>query len=170
MTIAQSMLPEFDHEMAQTRKVLACVPEGKNDFRPHAKSMTLGRLAGHVAELPWWTVETIDQTELDLAPVGGKPYPRFIFTTRADTLKTFDDNVAAARSALAKATDADLMVTWSLKGGGKTLLSLPRIAVFRSMVMNHIIHHRAQLGVYLRLNECAVPGMYGPSADETRPF
>lgn len=170
MSIAQSLLPEFDQEMAQTRKLLACVPEGRNEYRPHAKSMTLGRLAGHVAELPSWAVHTLDKTELDIAPPGGPPFQPGIFTTSAGTLKTFDDNVATARAALATATDADLMVTWSLKAGGKTLLSMLRVAVIRGMVMNHIIHHRAQLGVYLRLNEVAIPGMYGPSADEPRSF
>jgi uncharacterized damage-inducible protein DinB len=166
MSIAQSMLPEFDHEMTTTRKVLECVPEGKGDWKPHPKSMTLGRLAGHLVELPGWGATTLTSTELDFAPVGGTAWSPTFFTTRAATLKLFDENVAIARAALQKVADADLMVPWSLKSGGKTLMTMPRIAVIRSMVMNHIIHHRAQLGVYLRLLDIAIPGSYGPSADD----
>lgn len=170
MSIAQSMLPEYDHEMATTRKVLECVPEGKNHWKPHERSMTLGRLAGHVAELPTWGVMTLDRTELDIMPVGGPPFQPGSFTTREDTLKRFDENVAAFRAALAQTTDADLMVMWTLKAAGNTVLTMPRVAVLRSMVMNHLIHHRAQLGVFLRLNDVAIPGCYGPSADEKRGF
>lgn len=166
MTIAQSMLPEFDHEMASSRKLLECVPEGNNDWKPHPKSMTLGRLAGHVAELVGWGGTTLTTSELDFAPVGGPSFQPTFFTTRAATLKIFDDNVAFTRAELQKVSDADLMVTWTLKSGGKQLLSMPRIALLRSMVMNHIIHHRAQLGVYLRLLDIAIPGAYGPSADD----
>jgi uncharacterized damage-inducible protein DinB len=166
MSIAQSLLPEFDHEMAATRKMLEVVPEGRSDWKPHDKSMTLGRLAGHVAELPGWGKVALEQTELDFAPVGAPAFKPGIFTTRAETLKAFDDAVAATRAALMKASDADLMVIWTLKSGGNTLLSMPRVAVLRSFMMNHIVHHRAQLGVYLRLNDVAIPGPYGPSADE----
>jgi uncharacterized damage-inducible protein DinB len=166
MSIAQSMLPEFDHEMATTRKMLDCVPEGKNDFKPHPKSMTLGRLAGHIAELPGWGATTLTSTELDFAPVGAPPFQPGFFTTRSGTLKTFDESVAFARAELQKVSDADLMVIWTLKAAGKPLMSMPRIGVIRSMVMNHIIHHRAQLGVYLRLLDIAIPGSYGPSADD----
>ena len=165
MSIAQSLLPEFDQEMATTRKILAAVPEGKNDWRPHARSMTLARLAGHVAELPGWGTVTMQQTELDFMPVVATMQPG-LFTTREATLQTFDNNVKAARAALAGAQDADYMVPWTLKAGGRTIFTLPRIAVVRSFVMNHLIHHRAQLGVYLRLNDIPVPGAYGPSADE----
>ena len=166
MSIAQSLLPEFDQEMATTRKILACVPEGKNDWKPHPKSMTLGRLAGHVAELPGWGTMTMQQTELDIAPVGGPPFAPGIFSTKEKTLQGFDQQVAAARAALAKAADGDFMVPWTLKAGGQTIMTLPRIAVIRGFVMNHLIHHRAQLGVYLRLNDIPLPGSYGPSADE----
>lgn len=170
MSIAQSLLPEFDHEMATTRKMLEVVPEGRNDWKPHDKSMTLGRLAGHVAELPGWGQVTLEETELDFAPVGKPAFKPGVFTTRAETLKTFDAAVTATRAALMKASDADLMVNWTLKSGGNTLLSMPRIAVLRSFVLNHIVHHRAQLGVYLRLNDVAIPGSYGPSADEKQGF
>lgn len=166
MTIAQSMLPEFDHEMATTRRILECVPEGKGDWRPHPKSMPLARLAGHVAELPGWTGSVFGATELDFAPAGAAPMQPTLFTTRAAILELFDANVAKARAALAQAPDASLMADWSLKMGGRVLFTMPRIAVQRTMVMNHVIHHRAQLGVYLRLLDVAIPGSYGPSADD----
>ena len=166
MPISQMMLPEFDQEMATTRRMLERVPEGKSDWRPHPKSMTLGRLAGHVAELPGWGVTTLTQTELDFAPAGGPTFTPTVFTTRASALKLFDDGAKACREAIASATDADLQVMWSLKRAGHTLFSMPRSAVLRSMVMNHIIHHRAQLGVFLRLNDIPLPSSYGPTADE----
>lgn len=168
MSIAQSLLPEFDHEMATTRKMLAVVPEGRNDWKPHPKSMTLGRLAGHVAELPGWGSVTMEETELDFAPAGAPPMQPGMFTTREGTLRTFDENVAKARAAIAKAPDSEFVVPWTLKAGGRTIFTMPRIAVVKSFVMSHMIHHRAQLGVYLRLNDVAIPGCYGPSADEPR--
>ena len=168
MSIAQSLLPEFDHEMATTRKMLAAVPEGKNDWKPHPRSMTLGRLAGHVAELPGWGAVTMEGTELDFAPAGGPPIKPAVFTTREATLTSFDENVAKARAAIAKAPDADFMVPWTLKAGARTIFTMPRVAVVKSFMLNHMIHHRAQLGVYLRLNDIAIPGCYGPSADEPR--
>jgi uncharacterized damage-inducible protein DinB len=128
--------------------------------------MTLGRLAGHVAELPGWGKTTLEETELDLSPAGGPAYSPVLFTTREQTLTTFDAMVAGARAALAKASDGDFMVPWTLKSGGHTIFTMPRIAVVRSFMMNHLIHHRAQLGVYLRLNDIPLPGSYGPSADE----
>ncbi|HEV8611974.1 MAG TPA: DinB family protein [Gemmatimonadales bacterium] len=168
MSISQLLLPEFDQEMATTRKILERVPEGKSDWQPHQKSMTLGRLAGHVAELAGWGANTLQQTELDFAPPGGTRYQPAIHITSAETLKLFDEGAKATRAALTKISDADLQVPWSLKRGGQTLLTMPRGAIFRTLVMNHIIHHRAQLGVFLRLNDVAIPGSYGPSADEPR--
>jgi uncharacterized damage-inducible protein DinB len=168
MSLSEMLLPEFDQEMATTRKILERVPEGKSDWQPHGKSMTLGRLAGHVAELAGWGVNTMAQTELDFMPAGGQPYKPTIFTSRAEALELFDKNVKASREAIAKASDADFKVMWSLKRAGQTLMSMPRYSVLRSMVLNHIIHHRAQLGVFLRLNDVAIPGSYGPSADEPR--
>jgi uncharacterized damage-inducible protein DinB len=168
MSISHTILPEFDQEMSTTRKILERVPEGRSDWRPHPRSMTLGRLAGHVAELPGWGVTTLTQTELDFAPAGGPTYQPTTFTTRAATLEIFEDGVTACREAIANASDADLQVMWSLKRAGHTLFSMPRSAVLRSMVLNHIIHHRAQLGVFLRLNDVPIPGSYGPSADEPR--
>jgi uncharacterized damage-inducible protein DinB len=168
MSISQMILPEFEQEMATTRKLLERVPENTGDWKPHTKSMTLARLAGHVAELPGWGVVTLTQTELDFAPAGQPPYQPTLFTTQAETLKVFDEGVKACREAITKASDADFQVMWTLKRAGQKLMSMPRIAVLRSMVMNHLIHHRAQLGVFLRLNDVAIPGSYGPSADEPR--
>jgi uncharacterized damage-inducible protein DinB len=165
MSISQALLPEFDQEMAGTRKTLERVPEGKADWKPHAKSMTLGRLAGHLAELPAWVVETMLRDELE---IGGDFKP-FISSSPAELLAMFDAKAAEARAAIASASDADLMKPWTLKVRGQTAFTLPKIAVLRTMVMNHIIHHRGQLTVYLRLNDVPVPALYGPSADE-RPF
>jgi uncharacterized damage-inducible protein DinB len=166
MSIAQSILPEFDQEMAGTRKELERVPEGRFDWRPHPKSMLLGRLASHLAELPSWGQMAMEGTELDIAPLG-QPAPRgHSLATRAEIVALFDQTSAAARKAIAASSDADFMVPWTLKKAGVKIFTLPRIAVIRSMVMNHLIHHRAQLGVYLRLLDIPLPGLYGPTADE----
>lgn len=164
MPFSQSLLPEFEEEMKNTRKLLECVPDGKFDYQPHAKSMTLGRLASHVAEVPGWVKLTLEQEVLDLDP-GQQAH---IAGSRAELLQTFDRGVAEARAKLAAATDADWQKTWTLQVGGKPVMSMPRAVLMRSMILNHLIHHRAQLGVYLRLNDVAIPGMYGPSADEPR--
>ena len=164
--ISQALLPEFDHEMANTRRVLARVPEGRGDFSPHAKSMTLARLAGHVAELPSWGLAALGQDELDVNPSSGPVFVAYQFEARAAALAKFDADMKQLRQLLASISDADMMKTWTLKSGGHSIMSMPRAAVFRGFVMNHIIHHRAQLGVYLRMNDVAVPGLYGPSADE----
>ncbi len=166
MAINQALLPEFDHEMATTRKALERVPEGKFAWKPHPKSMTLGRLASHVAEIPGWGMMTVERDSVDIAPPGAPPQTGASLSSRKEILELFDKNVAAARAAMAGAGDDHLMKPWSLLSGGKTVLSMPRVAVWRSFVMNHLIHHRAQLGVYLRLNDVPVPSTYGPSADE----
>lgn len=166
MSIAESLLPEFEQEMASTRRLLERVPGDKLAWKPHDKSMTLERLAGHVAEIPGWVKETMTLTELDLAPEGGEPYTPKVHADTASILAHLDTCVAAGRAALTAASDPDFFVMWSLKGGGQTYLTLPRIAVYRGFMMNHLIHHRAQLTVYLRLLDVAVPGMYGPTADE----
>lgn len=162
MSIGQSLIPEFDMEMANTRKMLAAVPDGKFDFKPHPKSMTLGRLAAHTAEMASWCTTTF-QTDNLVFTGEEKPFePK----TRQEILDKFDQSVKEARAELAKVSDADLAKTWTMTYKGKQIASMPRVAVLRGMVMNHLIHHRAQLGVYLRLNDVAIPGMYGPSADE----
>jgi uncharacterized damage-inducible protein DinB len=164
--ISQSLLPEFDVEMANTRKILERVPEADLAFAPHSKSMNLSRLAGHVAEMPLWAVMTLGQDELDLRPNGVAAFKAYELTTTADALKYFDETLRQARALLVATTDDAMMRPWSLKDNGQTFMTLPKVAVMRSFVMNHMIHHRAQLGVYLRLKNVPVPGMYGPSADE----
>jgi uncharacterized damage-inducible protein DinB len=166
MSIVQSLLPEFDYEMANTRKTLERIPEDKLEYKPDPRSMPLGRLAGHIAEMVSWGAVTLQTDSLNLDSGEHKP---LIATSRQQLLAAFDKNVTDARSALEKATDADMMKTWSLIFGGKPVLTMPRVGVLRSMMMNHIIHHRAQLGVYYRLNGVPVPALYGPSADEGMP-
>jgi len=166
MPIAQALLPEFDHEMANTRKCLERVPEEKLDWRPHEKSYDFRGMATHLANLPKWTVMTIAETSFDMEPEGEEPIKEEPIETVAGAVEMFDAGVAAAREAIANASDEDLMTSWSLLKGGEEVLSMPRIAVLRSFIMNHAIHHRAQLGVYLRLNDLPVPALYGPSADE----
>src|SRR5690349_13319570 len=166
MSIAQSLLPEFDQEMANTRRMLERLPEDKLDFKPDPKSMSLGRLAGHVCEMAGWGKETMTMESLDLAPGGKQTFEALVAKSRQQILAALDKNVAAARKAIADAPDEEFGKTWSLLMNGKTLMSMPRIAVIRTLVMNHIIHHRAQLSVYYRMVGVPVPGMYGPSADE----
>jgi uncharacterized damage-inducible protein DinB len=162
MSFSKKLLPEFDEEMKNTRKILECVPDGKFEYQPHPKSMTMGRLATHVAEIPSWTSFTLDYEELDL-PADHKPH---IAATRAELLSTFDKGAAEARAKIAAATDEAWQKNWTFKWGGKTIMTLPRAVVMRGTIMNHLIHHRAQLGVFLRLSDVAIPGMYGPSADD----
>jgi uncharacterized damage-inducible protein DinB len=164
MPFSQTLLPEFDEEMKNTRKLLECVPDGKFDYQPHQKSMSIGRLATHVAELPAWTSATLDLEVLEM----GADFKPEIATSRAELLEKFDKGVAEARQKIAAATDEQWQKIWTFKWAGKTVLSMPRSAVMRSVIMNHLIHHRAQLGVFLRLNDVAIPGMYGPSADEQK--
>jgi uncharacterized damage-inducible protein DinB len=166
MTIGQSMLPEFDQEMQNTRKTLERVPDDKWGWKPHEKSGTVGWLTGHIATLPGWLTMTINTEELDYAPVNGPSYQPPKIENRNEALANFDKESAEARIALASVSDAELMKGWKLLAGGKEVFTMPRIACIRSYVMNHLIHHRAQLGVYLRLVGVAVPGVYGPSADE----
>jgi uncharacterized damage-inducible protein DinB len=169
MTLADLLLPEFDEEMAATRRMLERVPDGRSAWQPHARSMTLGRLATHLAEIPRWTVNSLTKSELDIAPPGGPPFQPRTLASTAEILQTFDQNVVDARQALATVPDAEFAEPWTFKRAGQTIWTRPKHEVFRRMAMSHIVHHRAQLGVYLRLQEVAIPGMYGPSADEQRP-
>lgn len=169
MPMRDMILPEFDHEMAVTRKVLERVPEGKSDWTPHEKSMKLGRLAAHVAELVSFGPATLDHDSFDPAPPGAPPRTPNVMTSRQHLLETFDKNVAAARASLSKVSDEQMMRNWTFQRGGKPLVTVPKAAAFRSFVMSHVIHHRGQLSVYLRLNNVPVPSIYGPSADEN-PF
>jgi len=166
MAIRDSILPEFSHEMATSRKTLERVPEGKPDWTPHPRSMKMGRLAGHIAELPGLITTALGQESLDFRPPGAPPRTPYVMGTREDLLKVFDKNVAAASAAIAGVSDEALMKPFTLSAGGKVIFTLPRIAVLRGFVINHVIHHRGQLCVYLRMNEVPVPSIYGPSADE----
>ena len=163
--IASSLLKELEMEMPNTRKTLERIPKNF-DWKPHAKSMSMGRLSQHLAEIPHWAVETISKDELDLAPPGAPPPQPAPLASTAQILETFDKNVSEAKAVLASTNDEHLMKPWSLKMGGKIILTMPRVAVIRNFVLNHNVHHRAQLGVYLRLNDVPVPSVYGPSADE----
>ncbi len=167
MPINQMFLGEFDHEMVSTRKTLERIPEDKLQWQPHQKSMTLGRLASHLADIPGWIEHTFAEDHLDINPPGGQNPETTQCTTRQQMLDIFDRNVTKGRAALAAATDDQFQKPWSLLNGGKNVFTLPRAAVLRGFVMNHLIHHRAQLGVYLRLNDVPVPSVYGPSADES---
>jgi len=167
MPISESLLYEFDHEMANTRKMLERVPDDRLEWRPHTKSWNMGALATHIAFLAGWSVDTIHTDSLDFAPPGEPPVRNPEASSRADLLAMFDRNVAATRAAISGASDEHLMKPWTLLAGGHEIFTMPRTVVLRSFVMNHGIHHRAQLGLYLRLNDIPVPGMYGPSADES---
>ncbi len=164
--ISQSLLPEFDHEVETTRRVLERVPEGRDDFQPHPKSMTLARLAGHVAEIPLWAVMTLGRDDFDVSPPDGPKMEAAVMTSRPALLAAFEEQAGQARALLQVVTDEAMTQPWSLKSGGQTLMTMPRAAVMRSFVMNHLVHHRAQLALYLRMNDVPVPAIYGPSADE----
>lgn len=167
MSIAQSLLPEVDQEMAGTRKTLERIPEDKFEWRPHPKSFTMIALATHIANMVGWGATTIKQDSYDFAPIGGEPYKEEPAESVATLLEIFDKGLADFRQALSSASDDELMKDWSLLMGGQTLFKKPRIACLRDMIISHLIHHRAQLGVYLRLNDVPVPAIYGPSADES---
>jgi uncharacterized damage-inducible protein DinB len=162
MAIKDALLPEFDQEMATARRVLERLREDRYGWAPHEKSMKAGRLASHIAEMTTWGTISITQDSLDLA--GG--HQPFNASSRAELLAAFDKNVADCRKAIEGASDETLMKPWSLMQGGTAIMTLPKIAVLRSFVLNHIIHHRGQLSVYLRLTDTPVPSIYGPSADE----
>jgi len=160
MSIAEGILPEFDQEMATTRKLLERVPSDKGPWKPHPKSFPLGHLAQLVATMPGWLTQMLRATEINLATAPG-----YSFQTTEALLGEFDRHVRDAREALTAASDADFTVLWSLKKGDQVLFAAPRGAVMRSH-LNHLIHHRGQLSVYLRLNDVPLPSIYGPTADE----
>ena len=162
MAFRDALIPEFEHEVASTRKTLERVPEDKLGWKPHEKSMSLGHLARHLAEIPSWTGPTIEQDALDMAGYKPPTEPK----TRKEILDIFDTNVKAARASLNKLEDSALGRPWSLKAGDQVYFSLPKGGVLRTFVFSHMVHHRAQLGVYLRLLDVPVPSIYGPSADE----
>lgn len=162
MPLVDSLLPEFDHEMTITRKVLERVPDDQLAWKPHAKSYAAGQLAQHLATIPLWGTLTLSGAGVDLADMP----PLEPLTTCTDILAVFDGHAASARAALVGKSDAELKAQWALKRDGHVIFSMPKQAVWRSFVISHLIHHRAQLGVYLRLLDVPVPSTYGPSADE----
>ena len=167
MAIVDALLPEYDHEMATTRKCLERLPDDKWTFKPHEKSMELGALASHLTSLLSWLPATAAGDEFDMNPPGGEPYKSPRHANRAETIAAFDENVDKGRAALAGVSDEAMLANWSLKSGGEVLFTMPRVAVLRSFIFSHNVHHRAQLGVYLRMNDVPVPASYGPSADES---
>ena len=160
MSLSQMFLPEFDMEMATTRRLLERVPSDRGTFKPHAKSFSLGHLAQLVSWMPGWITQVVRDTKLDLSKGGS-----YSLEKTEVLLATFDKDVKEAREALAAASDADLQVPWSLMMGERVLMSMPRVAVVRQTI-NHLVHHRGQLSVYLRMNDVPLPSIYGPTADE----
>ena len=158
----KALLGEFDNEMQNTRKALEAIPADRLDFRPHERSFSLLELAGHIANLPSWTAMTLATEEFDLEAPREREEPE----TKEDVLAALEKSASDARVALEAASHDDLMVPWTLRSRDQEIVTMPRVAVHRSFVMNHLVHHRGQLTVYLRLMEVPVPGMYGPSADE----
>lgn len=164
MAIKDALLPEYDHEMATTRRLLDRVPEAEFAWKPHEKSMSLGQLSEHLANIPTWCNAVLDATEFDLAAAADTRSRQP--ASREALLREFDTKVAAARASLVARTDAELLTPWTLRQGSHEIFTLPRISAIRSFVMNHSIHHRGQLSVYLRLRDVPLPSMYGPTADE----
>ena len=167
MEIREIFLPEFDQEMKKTRAILEHVPEGKPDFKPHEKSMALGKLAAHVAQLPEFAVRIVELPELDFSKSDMKP---LAMESRPQLLAAFDGIAEKARTAIAKASDQEWQKKWKLSFQGHTIVDAPRFLIYRDMFLNHLVHHRAQLGVYLRLNDIPLPATYGPSADDSMGF
>jgi len=162
MALKDTLLAEFDHEMGTTRRLLERIPDGKFDWKPHAKSRSFGELATHVAHLPNWGTTILTDMAYDLA--AGPPSAT-LAASRDDVLSQFDAAASRTRAAIDK-TDAELGAQWKLKRGDQELFSMPRSVAFRTFFLYHLVHHRGQLSVYLRLNEVPVPAMYGPTADE----
>jgi uncharacterized damage-inducible protein DinB len=162
-TLGQTIAAELKHEAVSTRKMLERFPEGKADWSPHEKSMKMGALASHIADVPNWIPPTVTAEELDFSRTEYKPAN---FTTAAELVEHFDKSLAQALALLQTVSDEDLMKHWRLRDGEKIFFEMPRIQALRGMVLNHLIHHRGQYSVYLRLNDVPLPGVYGPSADE----
>ncbi len=165
MTVSQVLLQDFDTEISNTRRTLERVPEGKNDWVPHPKSMPLGKLAMHCATLPLFGYYIIEDDGMDLANSKRQHIP-LVFESREACLQQLDDAAAKCRAAIAAASDEHLAQPWRFSFGDHLISHNPRSLAFRQMCFNHLIHHTAQLGVYLRLNDIPVPALYGPSADE----
>jgi uncharacterized damage-inducible protein DinB len=167
MPINALLLPEFDEEMKKTRTALERVPADKKDFAPHAKSMPMGKLAPHLAQLSGFGLTILTTPELDFSKGSIKPLP---FESSAQLLQAFDEGAAKVRAALQSTPDSAWKENWKLSFQGKTIFEGERFLAYREMFLNHVVHHRAQLGVYLRLNDKPVPATYGPSADDKLGF
>ena len=165
-SLKQLALGDLNHELSLTRTLLERVPEGRLDWKPHEKSMALGGLALHVATIPHWVTRIMEADSFDIASATRNPPP----SSRQDILDAFDDRVASMRRALDAADDAALAAVWQLRRGDQVIQTMPRVAIIRAMVISHMIHHRAQLGVYLRMLDVPLPPIYGPSADEQPNF
>ena len=168
MSISEILLPEFDHEMASTRRMLEIVPAADAGWRPHPKSTTLGDLAAHISRIPMWGRYTLQQTELDLGLPENASLAKAGFSTTPELVERFDRNVRETREVLAATSDAEMGKMWTLKNAGAVMFSMPRAAVIRAFVLSHLIHHRGQLSVYLRLRDVPLPSLYGPTADTPR--
>lgn len=169
MSYGEMILPEYDMEFATTRRILERIPNDKLGWKAHEKSNTLGWNANHLAEIPGWTAGTLASPSWDLAPVDGDPYESPTLGSMEEILELFDQNVAEGRAALETATHEQMSEMWSLLRGGEAMFTIPRAGVIRTFVINHSIHHRGIVTVYLRLNDIAVPSVYGPSGDESGP-
>lgn len=163
MSLGKTLAAELQYEALSTRKMLEIVPDESFGWQPHEKSMTLGRLATHLAEIPTWTTAALTQEELDFSKTDYQPA---ILTTSAEVLEKFDKAMTDSFELLQNISDGDIKQTWRLRNGEKILMEMPRVGVIRSMVINHLIHHRGQLSVYLRLQNVPLPSVYGPTADE----
>ena len=166
MAIKDILLPEYDHEMAVTRRVLERVPVDDFGWKPHDKSFALGTLATHLANIPGWVAVIVEKPDFDLADTPPELRKTAPLATREEILARFDENVGRGRRLLDPQSDAELLAMWTFKNAGQTIFTMPRVAALRRFVLNHHVHHRAQLGVYLRLRNVPVPAVYGPSADE----
>jgi uncharacterized damage-inducible protein DinB len=164
MPLIDALLPEFDREMGLTRRVLDRVPDAQFAWRPHPTSVTVGRLAEHLAELPQWALMTMTQSSIDMATPRPADYQPP--ANRVAVLTMMDTNVALARAALAGKTDGEFAAPWKLLAGGKEVFTMPKAAVMRNFVLNHMVHHRGQMTVYLRMLGVPIPSIYGPSGDE----
>lgn len=165
MAIKDALLPEYDHEMGTTRRLLERTPEAEFAWKPHEKSMTLGQLAGHIANIPHWVHAVLDHESFDVTTVEDTR-PRSPESLAA-LLAEFDKKVADARAGLAATGDPQMLAFWTFRQGDQEIFTMPRVAALRSFIMNHLIHHRGQLSVYLRLKNVPLPSIYGPTADDS---
>ena len=163
MSIRDSLLPDFDQEMAATRRVLERVPDAQLDWRPHAKSFTLGGLATHIANIPYWGEAILDRDFYEMTETGP---PKAALPSQAEVLAAFDRHAGHVRRRLVERSDAELAAPWELRKGAHILMVMPRLTALRRFVLHHLIHHRGQLTVYLRLQNVALPPLYGATADE----